>query len=304
MLHVSISSIQDWLVCRRLYYYKRIKKYSRFEFDIPFLVGRVMHIGIGALLKKQTNAESLMLKCFEDEKKAANDVLVLSPEQHEDLNEQKYVVQGMLRAYSKRYGKMLKDVKLIDNEVEGSIEINKNVRLVFKLDNLLKIRKKKVLHELKTSKYITPDYVKSIQTNFQTSVYFYAYNAVYNNNKIDEIMFDIVRKPSIRPKKGEAYQAYLTRLSEWYDKPDDMSVFHIERFNKPKIEEKAIWNTVENVGKEILKCNKEEDYYQNFDYCHGYYGKRCPYYELCHEGGETKENLVLYNVRKPYYISK
>lgn len=304
MLHVSVSSIKDFMTCRRLYYYKRIKRYDRLEFDIPFLVGRVMHVGIGHLLAGKKNASELMMKYFRDEKKEIDMNFVLTEEQKEDLYEQEYVVKGMLEAYKRKYSQMLKGTKVLDNEVEGSIELNDKVKLVFKLDNLLSIRRKKVLHELKTSKYITTDYVKSIQTDFQTATYFYAYNAVYNKSPIQEVMYDIIRKPSIRKKKNESDGAYLERLASWYEIPNDMSVFHIERFPQPKISENDVFNTIDKVSKEMLKCKFKEDYYQDYEKCHGYYGKRCPMYELCHEGGETKENLVLYSIRKQYHVDR
>jgi hypothetical protein len=296
--------MKDFLLCRRLYYYKRIKKYDRIVFDIPYFVGRVMHVGIGELLNGNKNANQKMREYYKQEKEIANKQFVLTEEQKEDLDEQEHVTQAMLFAYKKKYGQMLKDVKVLGNEVEGSLQVNDKVVLVFKLDNLLSIRGKKVLHELKTSKYITPDYVKSIQTDFQTATYFYAYNLVYDKSPIKEILYDIIRKPSIRQKKGETYQAYLSRLDEWYEKPDDMSVFYAERFSSPKISRDDIFNTIEKVGEDILRCKQKEDYYQDYDKCHGYYGKRCPYYELCHEGGETKENLVLYQIGKSYRINK
>ncbi len=304
MLHVSVSSLEDFMTCRRLYFYKRIRKYEKIEFDIPFLVGRVIHMGIANVLKKKNNAIKLMRDYFRKEKAEINKALVLTPEQEEDLNEQEFITQGMLKAYMRRYEKMLRETTLLENEVEGSLQIGECVTFVIKLDNLLRVRNKKVLHELKSSKYITPDYVRSIQTDIQTAAYFYIYNTIYKKRPINEIMYDIIRKPSIRQKKGESYQGYLKRLEEWYQKPDDMSVFHIERFQRPKINEGDLWNTIEKVSSEMLQCKSKEDYYQDFEKCHGYYGKRCPYYELCHEGGETKENLVLYQIRKSYHINK
>lgn len=304
VLHISVTSLEDFMTCRRLYYWKRIKKYERNKFNLAFLTGKIVHMGMNYLLQKKTNAIELMTKYFREEKKEINNQFTLSTEQIEDVNEQEHITKAMLRAYSKRYGKMLKDTKLLDSEVEGALQLSDNVVFVLKLDNLVRVRMKKVLHELKTSKYITPEYVRMIQTNRQTTIYFHFYNILFEKNPIQEIMYDVIRKPSIRQKKNETYPAFLKRLDEWYDTPDDMSKFHIERFKEPLVSQDAILNTVQNVSNEMLGCKSKEDYYENHTSCASYYGDICPYYDLCHNGGETKENLMLYQIRKAYHVNK
>lgn len=306
MLHMSVSSLKDFMTCRRLYYYKRIKKYEKTTFNLPFVVGRVTHEGLGYLLSKKPLEESikLMTAYYKTEVKKAKEQFILDEKQLKDLGEQEHITKGMLTAYARKYAKMLKDVKHIGSEVEGAVEISENVTFVIKLDNLMRVRAKKILHELKTSKYITPEYVQMVQTDIQTAAYFHIHNFIYEDNKIDEIMYDIIRKPSIRPKKSESYPAYLERLIAWYDKPGDESVFHIERFTKPKISFDDLINTISKVSEDMLRSKTKEDYYQDFDKCASYYGDVCPMYALCHEGGETKENLLMYSVRKPYHVNK
>lgn len=315
MLHISVSSLKDFMTCRRLYYYKRIKKYDRNVFNIPFIVGRVVHSGLGYVLerkidektKKPLNPLQRMLEYFKTEKVKANKEFTLSVEQLEDLNEQEHITQSMLAAYMRKYQVMLRDSKLIGSEVEGALQYGDNVTFVIKLDNLLRVRTKKILHELKTSKYITPEYVKMIQTDIQSSAYFYLYNEIFPKSPIEEIMYDVIRKPSIRQKKGgkksapESHAAYLQRLTEWYEQKQDMAVFHIERFKSPKITQENVFNTLMSVADDMLRSKDKESYYQDFEKCASYYGEICPYYELCHEGGEIPRNLVLYQIRKSSY---
>lgn len=316
-LHMSVSSVQDFLTCRRLYYYKRIKKYEKTQYNLPFIVGRVVHEGLAAVLAKSVdpktkkpNAIEIMTAVYKRERAVAIKEYVLSPEQIEELDMQEFMTKGMLLAYQTKYSQMIKDMKLLGSEVEGAIDLGNDVTFVIKLDNLVRIRLRKLLHELKTTKQITPDYVKRIQTDLQTAAYFHIHNIIWPEDPIEEVMYDVIRKPSIHRKKAsknkpaESKEAYLERLQEWYKKPDDMSVFHIERFKTPGITEEAVINTVVKVSEEMLRSKTKEDYYQNYDHCHSYYGDRCPMYELCHQGGETKENLVLYTIRKSYHVSK
>ena len=316
-LHMSVSSVQDWMACKRLYYYKRIKKYEKVQYNLPFIVGRVVHVGLAAVLAnsvdpemKKSYAIDLMTVAYQKERLAAIREYVLSPEQLEELNMQEFMTKGMLLAYRTKYGKMIADMTLLGSEVEGAIDLGNDVTFVLKLDNIVTVRNKKILHELKTTKQITPDYVKRIQTDLQTAVYYYFHNIIWPDEPIQEVMYDVIRKPSIRRKKSsknrpaESKEAFLVRLQEWYKKPDDMSVFHIERFKKPKITEDAIINTVVKVSEEMLRSKTEDDYYQDFDKCHSYYGDVCPYYDLCHNGGESLANLTLYTIRESYHVSK
>jgi hypothetical protein len=301
---MSVSSVQDWLTCKRLYYYKRIKKYEKAVYNLPFIVGRVVHEGLAAVLSKKLNAVELMTEVYKKERKAAIQEFGLTPEQIEVLDMQEFTTKGMLLAYKKKYAKMIADMKYLGSEIEGALDLGNDVTFVVKMDNIVKVRNKKLLHELKTTKEITPDYVKRVQTDLQIAVYYHFHNIIWPEEPIEEIMYDIIRKPSIRIKKKESKSEFLQRLQEWYQKPEDMSVFHIERFKKPGIDEDSTINTVVKVSEEMLRCKEKEDYYQDFDKCHSYYGDICPYYTLCHEGGETKENLVLYKIRKSYHVSK
>ena len=316
-LHMSVSSVQDWMTCKRLYYYKRIKKYEKTSYNLPFIVGRVVHEGLAAVLSKSVdlktkklNAIEIMAAAYMKERAAAIKEYVLSPEQLEELNMQEFTTKGMLLAYRTKYGKMIEDMKVLGSEVEGAIDLGNDVTFVVKLDNIVRIRAKKILHELKTTKQITPDYIKRIQTDLQTATYFHFHNIIWPEEPIEEVLYDVIRKPSIRRKKSsknkpaESKEAFLQRLQEWYKKPDDMAVFHIERFKRPGITEDAIINTVVKVSEEMLRSKTKEDYYQDFDKCHSYFGDVCPMYALCHEGGETKENLLTYTVRKSYHVSK
>ena len=282
---------------------------------MPFIVGRVVHIGLAALMAKSVdpktkklNAIELMEKEFKKERKVAIETFGLTPEQTEELDMQEFTTKGMLLAYRTKYSKMIQDMKLLGSEVEGAADLGNDVTFVIKLDNLVRVRLKKILHELKTTKQITPYYVKRIQTDLQTAAYFHIHNIIWPEDPIQEVMYDVIRKPSIRRKtKGkipESKEAFLARLQEWYKKPDDMSVFHIERFKTPGITEEAVINTIVKVSEEMLRSTTKEDYYQDFDKCHSYYGDVCPMYDLCHNGGESYANLLAYSVRKPFHIDK
>lgn len=303
-LYMSVSSVQDWMTCKRLYYYKRIKKYELIGYSLPFITGRIIHEGIAAVLAKKKNAIEIMTQVYKKERTNVVNQFVLSVEELEKLEMQEFITKGMLLAYQKKYSKMIADMSLMGSEVEGAIDLGNDVTFVLKLDNIVRIRKKKLLHEFKSTKTLTPDYVKRIQTNLQISVYYWFHNEIWPDEPIEEIMYDIVQKPSIRIKKKESKQQFLERLQEWYSAPGEGKAFHIERFKEPGIDRDSIINTVVKVSEEMLRTKEKDEYFQDYENCRSYYGDVCPYLRLCFEGGETKENMVLYQIKKSYHVNK
>lgn len=303
-LHISVSSLQDWMACKRMYYYKRIKKYDLIQYNLAFVTGRIIHEGIAAVLAKKKNAIDIMTQVYKKERAEVVKTFTLSVEELEKLEMQEFITRGMLLAYSKKYSKMIGDAQLLGSEVEGAIDLGNSAIFVLKLDNIMKVRMKKILHEFKSTKTLTPDYVKRIQTNLQISIYFHFHNEIWPDEPIEEIMYDIVQKPGIRIKQKESKQAFIIRLQEWYDKPGEGKAFHIERFKEPGIDKDSMINTVVKVSEEMLHAKEKEDYFQDYENCRSYYGDVCPYFRLCFEGGETKENMVLYQIKKSYHVNK
>ena len=105
-LHISVSSLQDFMTCRRLYWYKRIKKYEKIAYNLPFIVGRVVHVGLAAVMAKKKNAIEIMMQEFKKEKALAVKAFTLPIEEIEKLNMQEFITKGMLLAYQAKYSKM------------------------------------------------------------------------------------------------------------------------------------------------------------------------------------------------------
>lgn len=300
VLHVSYSSMEDFRNCPRYYWYKRIKKIERPEFNIHFLIGHVFHMGVFYLFKYPKSAVNKMLKYYDQERKAARKEY---PEMGVDL-EQELVFwregcRGMLRAYRSRYMTTFRKTKLIANEVPINYKVSKDLVIVGKLDNII-ADPKRAVHELKTAKGIDEQRVLNVQTDPQTSLYYWVYNRLAKTGeKLKGVVYDIIKKPSIRQKQSESKSEYIERLGTWYESMEGGIKFHRDRFDKPLIAGEAVFNTVLKVGDEMRRYQTKDDFYQDFSYCIHEWGP-CAYYQLCHRGGETKENLKLYRSRKPY----
>jgi CO dehydrogenase/acetyl-CoA synthase alpha subunit len=175
--------------------------------------------------------------------------------------------------------------------------LNDKVKLVCKADNVLKLKNDLCLHEIKTSKYLTEDYVKNIKNDFQTHIYFHGYN-LEHKPPIKKILYDVIKKPSIRKKKIETYSQFLKRLYEYYQNPNDSELFYMDEITRPLVSKDKLMNVLYHVADDILACKEEKDYYHNFKYCYVFH--RCEFYELCMYG-VNKLNMMNFKQKDVAY---
>jgi len=302
-LFMSYSSKTDFTHCPRFYYWKRIRKLERPKFNIHFLIGRVVHEGVYEVIKKSEDAIKLMLKKYSEEVKEARKLYPeLSVDDEQSLVFWRAGVIGMVKAFKSKYFMSLKKMKLVGNETPLVYQATPNLTIVGKLDNIISEDKRWKVHELKTAKGIDEQRIMNVRTDGQTSLYHTIFNLLFKTGKkLQGIVYDIIKKPSIRQKQNESKKEFMERLGGWYESTEGGIKFHRERLDKPVIDGREELNTLIQVGKQIQNCHSKEDYFMNTDYCVHDWGK-CEFYEPCHLGGETKENMRFYTTRKPYKV--
>ena len=292
-LTLSYSQIATFLDCRKKYFLKYKKNLVSKIMNPNFIFGNAIHEGIRFLYEKKNNYLKLTLKNFEKEKDKARKNLIVSAENEQKLIEQESVIRGLLPSYQEHYKTFLKNTEHLKNEYKATYKIDNNIKITIKLDNLIKIKKDLYIHELKTTKVLTTDYVKNVKNDLQTNIYFYIHNIIENKNKVKGILYDIVKKPGIRLKQNESEVQYLNRLYEYYK---DGQSFHMEQINIPLLSKDRIFSIIKGVGKDIINCsNNISSFYPNERYC--YVWSRCEYYDICHIG-ENKETLSIFTNRK------
>ncbi len=151
------------------------------------------------------------------------------------------------------------------------------------------------VHEIKTTSFLTNDYVNRIQSSLQIHMYFYFYNLLYSDKPMKGIIYDILRKPLIRQKQKETRDEYLERLYLYYDNPQKQAEsFYMETINKPLLSKDRIINMINHVIKQIENIKIIDDFYPNDTACWvGNY--RCEYFDICHVG---ENKLSLFNFRE------
>lgn len=282
--YLSYSKVSTWQNCRRKFYYAWLRRLTSRFYSSPHVVGRFAHAGIRKFYEKKTKDPiGLTMDEFQEEKKWMRDNLMMSPEDEQNLGEDEIIIEGMLAAYRYKYKDLIKSAKSLGNEEELGLEYTTKygIRITGKADHLLKIDGELFIHEVKTSKYINDDYVKNIQNSFQIATY----RTIFNKSKTEKIkgiIYDVVRKPAIRLKKKETQPEFLSRLDSYYKNPDDPTLFYMEIIENPLIPASNVINIYNSVADEITQCEKVEDFYHNYGYCHVF--QRCEFYDICHFG--------------------
>lgn len=294
LIKISYSSISDFLNCRRLYYFSNVLRLESIYENLNYVMGNAIHYGLQQLYSKNSKAIQNTIKEFNKIKSTLRTDLLMSKDKEQDLVETEYIIRGMLESYEKKYKKLINKITLVDNEFKLEYMINDNVQLTGRIDNILKLKEDLCVHEIKTSKYLTEDYVKNIKNDFQTHIYFHVYNMTHTQ-KIKKILYDVIKKPSIRKKKAETYRQFLTRLYDYYQNPNDSELFYMDEITRPLVTKEKIMNILRHVADEIRNCKVESDYYHNYKYCYVFH--RCTYYEICMYGQNTL-NMMNFKLKK------
>lgn len=305
-LFVSYSSMSAFRKCPRFYYWKHIRRLEKQKLNIAFMVGRIMHHGIQTLFANPTKAIDETKKKFKEEAKETRKKFPeIGIDNEQEIAQQEFVTVGMVRAFTTYFAQFLKQSKHVATEKPIHYELGKKVVIVGKIDNIIANQGKNHIYELKNLKSLDFERIESIKTDPQSSLYFELNNRIETKkeNKVEGILYNIIRKPQIRQKKKESRGEFLRRLEDWYSSGEGGLKFHLERLKQPFIPGENVMNTVKKVTDLMLSFKSKDDYYQDFSYCvHEW--SRCQYYELCHGGGETKENLKLYQIRPKFKVQE
>jgi len=304
-LFVSFGSLNAFSKCPRYYWYKHIRRLELVKFNIAFTIGRIMHHGIQVLFESPKKAEEEIKKKFKEEaQNARKQFPQMGIDDEQELAQQEFISVGMLRAFRAYYSKFLKETTHISTEFSIKYQLNPQVTVVGKIDNIIANFKKLYIYELKNLKSFDMSRIQSIKTDPQTSLYFELYNRMAKKaDRLNGIIYKIIKKPQIRQKQSESKGEFLRRLEGWYEDRGETK-FHLERLNAPFISGEAVLNSVDKVSKRMLANGfSKEEYYQDFSYCVHDWGL-CQFYGLCHEGGETPANMKLYKIRPKFKVQE
>ncbi len=288
MQTISYSSIRAFLNCKRKYYWYYVKgleiKYS----NPNFIFGNVMHFGLHQIYSENSKFIIDTVKFLNSEK---SKIKFIHPKDEEKLNKFEFQIRGMLFAYKEYYAKFIKKVIHVKNEFSLEYPID-GYLFKIKIDNILKYNNQLYIHEIKSVKTLSEEYINNIKNDLQTHIYFHINNLANKEFKIKGILFDAIQKPGIRQKEKEDTNEFLQRLKDYY--LQNKEFFYMDKIEKPLLNKNRILNLVKAVITDMKHCVKENDYYPNETACYQFF--RCEFFDLCHIG-ENKETLFNFKRR-------
>ena len=237
-------------------------------------IGEAVHKGI------ETWSLETALSCFDG-------IFPADQQEADELEVAKATVEGMLTGYFDRYEPFEDHKPETEFRLPLILKGGRKSRVHYiagKIDDIVHTPQGDWLVEYKTASQLTASYFDRLYVDDQITTYCYAARRLGMNPV--GVIYRVLRKPTIRPRKGESIRQYTDRLIEdykarpdfyffeqkLYRSQDDLNVFEIE------LRDKVL--TFDRDKKSSLN-------FRNTSHCSNYAG--CPYLPLCTRQNEAQE---------------
>lgn len=279
-LILTASNTKQFMTCRMAYYCRNelglVPRYTKRGLSI----GKAFHKG------EETHS-------IEEAMKSLQTFYPSNQNEADELEIAKAVVQAMLEGYWNRFPSFENsepevkfDLPLLD---PGGKPTEHHVR--GKIDRRARLNNRTWLVENKTATQVDRTYIEKLDLDHQTTTYF---DAAYRL-ELDPagVIYRVVRKPSIRPKKNETIPQFCERVVRDYQERPEFYFFE-ERLYRTQADLKQFEAELWGIAQDILTARREKRWYRNTSRCADW-GK-CDYLPLCRrvEGSED-----LYVFRAP-----
>jgi hypothetical protein len=256
----------------------------------PLMIGDGFHLSLAEWYKSKRSIMAKIAKRESDkiEKEATINASYYDQEEYEKLMGFISTLPGMLIGYAKVYAKE-RDLWHIDRkniESEGLIDMN-DFDFHFKIDLVVDYKKSRFLVEHKTASQIPDSYIDRLPLDSQ--IRGYIFGATHNrglNLKINEVIYDVVKKCKLKRKCDEELEDFTDRIAQDYIERPEFYFFREQlRFNLSDIKSfeyelrqihaEYLWiiNSVENpLDPRCWNCSD--------NICSEFF-KTCPYQSLC-----------------------
>lgn len=297
-IRLSPYLINDFLSCKRKYWYKYKEKIEPKVFNVYYFIGAVVHSVIHHMYKDKELDLNVLHKLFNNELAKVRKKYFLNSSVDQKVMDTKPLIIAMMKGYFYHNQKNILSFDQLFSEYKFEVKLDDDITLSGVADNILVKGSKKYLHEIKSTRVLTSDYVLSVQNNHQVAFYFHALNLLFlkeQKEPINGIMFDMIQKSSIRQKKNESKSMFSTRLEAYYGlNPDSM---HLEIIKEPLRLKDEFFNTIYRIGDFLKNHYNKDEFYTSDTYCNVY--SRCEFYNECYGlHGEKTRNVLLKGVTK------
>lgn len=289
--------------CPKKYDWSYNKRYRRKTLSEPLEIGSVFHeeldhfysaISEGFGEDGIAESQKRIVKHFDDQRVRA----VLLDHQAESMAKMEAVLCGMIAGYARKYEEddrerfeIVKPEDKFSQPIKGTRWVTRG-----KIDLLIRDRRHGLQHgimEHKTAGVINVGYVARIALDRQTLRYAWAAQKKYGV-KIREIVYNVIKKPKIRQKKGESRDGFIRRLEAEYE--DEAKYFYRETIPVTPALLAKIPEDDPRFVEQIDRAEREGYWFMNTDHCYAF-NSMCPFMRLCIEG-ENPDTMADFKVKE------
>lgn len=288
------SARSVFLNCRKKYQYQYVYGLAPRKPSIPFLVGGLFHEELDLMYTQGEFDEDACRVRIQKACAKASRAEGLTSEDSEKIYMQQAIAVGAVKGYAEQYLKAdLKEWEVIEAEGAFKIELPGGWTYYGKTDLVVEERKtgKIKLVEHKTAGKLDVAYVAKLPLDNQ--ILGYAWGKSEQKIRLDGVIYNVTKKPSIRQKQNESLNEFYRRIEmEYTSRPEEY--FYREPLSFSTKDIKRFSEELKKFMEEIDRCHEEDFFYQNTGHCTAL--GVCPFMKLCTDGA-TKENLMLYRVK-------
>ena len=133
------------------------------------------------------------------------------------------------------------------------------------------------LLEMKTTGRLDADYLRRLALDFQVSTYCHAATAILGR-PVRDVVYRVVRKPSIRQRKTESADEYGERVAaDYLERPE--FYFAEELVTRSEEQLERWWHEAWEIHRRVLRLEAGEMSVRNTQHCLDF--GRCDYFDLC-----------------------
>lgn len=285
---LSYSAMSSFRRCQREFWWKYVRNLEPVRKESYFRQGSLWHAGLEALYASTPTDPIAAMDAFAAEQ-AEKD-----PEMAEQIRKERHVFTGLMRAYLRNRAALTppdEEFRAVESERAWRLPLrhpdtgrrSRWYDLSGVLDAVVEDATGGLwLLEHKTTSD-PDDILGKTATDLQLSIYFNAATELYGADRLRGAIYNVVRKPLLRPRAGESVEAFGLRVEadadarpEWY--------FRRERVYRNA---HALASCREEVWQTAQDVRGREYWLRNYSAC-----DRCSFGVVCHEPNDLAERTL------------
>jgi hypothetical protein len=275
ILDLSYTSSASARSCTKKFYYGNVLGLIPKKTTSALTIGSVIHECFDSLFKGKSKTDILtdIKNTFRKSQSES-----LDPNEQERLTIDEYTVLGMWNNYP------MNEMEFEEVHPEESFKVKldglRGVYLTGRVDGLVKRQGKWWIREVKTTSMDRRSFQSKASVSYQASGYIYGIEKQFNN-KIEGIVYDVIKRPLLRRKVEESAMDFGERIYDDYRDPKKKEFYYDRHFSyRTSKEISEFEKDMVELAKDIRVRKRVGNWYRNTDSCYSF-NSECPYKKIC-----------------------